>query len=139
MMTTFEAISLMIAFAMLIVTLLAYIDRNNKLTGTLCAFISSLLLTTQTISQKSKATTNSSTNWNLVNAISNSFCYFSNGVHRRNRLEMQTGTTMSEEFFTLCYAPLNTQLFELFVCGAFLCFFDECFWKVAMETLGNNL
>ena len=30
MMTTFEAISLMIAFAMLIVTLLAYIDRNNK-------------------------------------------------------------------------------------------------------------
>ena len=30
MMTTFEATSLMIAFAMLIVTLLAYIDRNNK-------------------------------------------------------------------------------------------------------------
>jgi len=30
MMTTFEALSLMIAFAMLIVTLLAYIDRNNK-------------------------------------------------------------------------------------------------------------
>jgi len=30
MMTTFEGISLMIAFAMLIVTLLAYIDRNNK-------------------------------------------------------------------------------------------------------------
>jgi len=30
MITTFEAISLMIAFAMLIVTLLAYIDRINK-------------------------------------------------------------------------------------------------------------
>ncbi len=30
MMSTFEAISLMIAFAMLIVTLLAYIDRINK-------------------------------------------------------------------------------------------------------------
>ena len=30
MMSTFEAISLMIAFAMLLVTLLAYIDRINK-------------------------------------------------------------------------------------------------------------
>ena len=30
MMTTFEAISLMLAFGMLLVTLLAYIDRNNK-------------------------------------------------------------------------------------------------------------
>ena len=30
MMTTYEAISLMIAFAMLLITLLAYIDRNNK-------------------------------------------------------------------------------------------------------------
>lgn len=29
-MTTYEAISLMIAFGMLIITLLAYIDRNNK-------------------------------------------------------------------------------------------------------------
>ena len=30
MMTVFEAISLMIAFAMLIIALLAYIDRDNK-------------------------------------------------------------------------------------------------------------
>ncbi len=30
MMTIFEALSLMIAFAILIITLLAYIDRNNK-------------------------------------------------------------------------------------------------------------
>jgi len=30
MMTTFEAISLMLAFGMLLITLLAYIDRNNK-------------------------------------------------------------------------------------------------------------
>ena len=30
MMTTFEALSLMLTFAMLLVTLLAYIDRNNK-------------------------------------------------------------------------------------------------------------
>jgi len=30
MLTTFEAISLMIAFAMLIITLLAYIDRTHK-------------------------------------------------------------------------------------------------------------
>ncbi len=29
-MSTYEAISLMIGFGMLIVTLLAYIDRNNK-------------------------------------------------------------------------------------------------------------
>ncbi len=29
-MSTYEAISLMIAFGMLIVALLAYIDRNNK-------------------------------------------------------------------------------------------------------------
>jgi len=30
MMTTFEAISLMLAFGMLLITLLAYLDRNNK-------------------------------------------------------------------------------------------------------------
>jgi len=30
MMTTYEAISLMILFGTLLVTLLAYIDRNNK-------------------------------------------------------------------------------------------------------------
>ena len=30
MMTTYEAISLMIAFAMMLIALLAYIDRNNK-------------------------------------------------------------------------------------------------------------
>ena len=30
MMTTFEAISLMLAFGMLLITLLAYIDRENK-------------------------------------------------------------------------------------------------------------
>ena len=29
-MNTYEAISLMIAFAMLIIALLAYVDRNNK-------------------------------------------------------------------------------------------------------------
>ncbi len=29
-MTTFESISLMIAFSMLLIALLAYIDRNNK-------------------------------------------------------------------------------------------------------------
>lgn len=29
-MSTYEAISLMIAFGMLIIALLAYIDRNNK-------------------------------------------------------------------------------------------------------------
>ncbi len=30
MMTAYEAISLMIAFAMMLIALLAYIDRNNK-------------------------------------------------------------------------------------------------------------
>ena len=30
MMTVYEAISLMIAFSMLLITLLAYIDRNNR-------------------------------------------------------------------------------------------------------------
>jgi len=30
MMTTYEAISLAIAFAMMLIALLAYIDRNNK-------------------------------------------------------------------------------------------------------------
>ena len=30
MMTTYEALSLMIAFAMMLIALLAYIDRNNK-------------------------------------------------------------------------------------------------------------
>ena len=30
MMTVYEAISLMIAFAMMLIALLAYIDRNNK-------------------------------------------------------------------------------------------------------------
>ena len=30
MMTMFEAVSLMIAFAMLLITLLAYIDRINR-------------------------------------------------------------------------------------------------------------
>ena len=29
-MTTYEAISLMIAFSMLLIALLAYLDRNNK-------------------------------------------------------------------------------------------------------------
>ena len=30
MMTTYESLSLMIAFAMMLIALLAYIDRNNK-------------------------------------------------------------------------------------------------------------
>ena len=30
MMTAYEALSLMIAFAMMLIALLAYIDRNNK-------------------------------------------------------------------------------------------------------------
>ena len=30
MLTTFEAISLMLAFGMLLITLLAYLDRENK-------------------------------------------------------------------------------------------------------------
>ena len=30
MMTAYEAISIMIAFAMMLIALLAYIDRNNK-------------------------------------------------------------------------------------------------------------
>ena len=30
MLTTYEALSLMIAFAMMLIALLAYIDRNNK-------------------------------------------------------------------------------------------------------------
>ena len=30
MLTTYETLSLMIAFAMMLIALLAYIDRNNK-------------------------------------------------------------------------------------------------------------
>ena len=69
----------------------------------------------------------------------NLFRNFSNGIYRRNGVEVQAGATVGEEFFTLRYAPLNAQLLHLFISSAFLRLAYKRFGKVAMEYLGHNL